>query len=512
MEFPLAQPRRLAILLWLLVTLCLGACSRPTAPTYESPPIIVVDIDTLRADHLGCYGYGRDTSPEIDRFAEQAARFEWVFSQGPNTPPSQASILTSLYPSTHGRVFDAEKISDQAETLAESAAAAGYRTAAFVDGGLMAKGFGLEQGFELYDDRAGGVKRIGPKVERWLDGHLGDPQTAEQPFLLLVHTYDVHSPYEVTPQPYRNRYLTELIEPPTPLFRRRMSRRMARVRRAHDQRPYPQLPANDVEYAKAFYDGGIRHVDAWFGRFRRFLEGRNLFDQAIVVIISDHGDSFQEHGDLFHGQIYSPVTRIPMIIRLPGGKSAGVYSPVVESIDLMPTLLEAVGIEVPAAAQGQSLLPLMLGRAGAEALDQIAVSESPFYGRRIAVASDSHRLFVTEQGRLEELYAYRADPLEQRDLIADRPEPLGPLRRRLQQWRRQVAATELGTDEQVQEVDAETLEQLVALGYLEPGGELTGGRQGDRQGDRQGPVNLPQAIFADGFESAGLEAWSEREP
>ena len=501
MEFLLSKNR----ILLLLATVLLGACSNPKAPIYESPPIILVDIDTLRADHLGCYGYERDTSPEIDRFAEQAARFEWAFSQGPNTPPSQASILTSLYPSTHGRIFDAEKISEKAEALAESLAAAGYRTAAFVDGGLMSKGFGLEQGFELYDHRPGGVKRIGPKVERWLDEHLRDPQTAGRPFLLLAHTYDVHSPYEVTPQPYRNRYLGQLREPPTPDFRKKMSARMAKIRRSHDQQPYPQLPERDVEYAKAFYDGGIRHVDAWFGRFRRFLEARNLYEQSIIVIISDHGDTFQEHGDLFHGQIYSPVTRIPMIIRLPNGASAGVYTPVVESIDLMPTVLDAVDVEIPAAAQGQSLLPLMQGRAGVESVDQIAVSESPFYGRRIAVASESHRLFVTEQGRLEEIYHYREDPLEQEDLIEQPPGVLQKLRGHLRDWRELVASTELGTDEKVEEVDDEMLAQLVALGYVEPGGELV-------TGEEVKPTERAVEIFVDGFESSGLEAWAEKKP
>ena len=128
----------------------LGSCHSRSAPRYDRPPIIVFDIDTLRADHLGCYGYERNTSPVIDRFAADSALFEWTFAQGPNTPPSQSSILTALYPSSHGRIVNRDVIRQEVETMAEVLAEAGYETAAFVDGGLMAAGFGLEQGFGLF--------------------------------------------------------------------------------------------------------------------------------------------------------------------------------------------------------------------------------------------------------------------------------------------------------------------------------------------------------------------------
>ena len=141
------------------------AATVPSGPT----PVILIDIDTLRADHLGTYGYARPTSPEVDRFSSESVRFEWAFSQAPNTPPSQASILTSLYPSTHGRIRDEQVLPAGVTTLAEHFQRAGYKTAAFVDGGLMASEFGLDQGFEIYDDEAGGLAEIDGKVKSWID-------------------------------------------------------------------------------------------------------------------------------------------------------------------------------------------------------------------------------------------------------------------------------------------------------------------------------------------------------
>lgn len=439
------------------------ACTGPRAADYPSPPIIIFDIDTLRADHLGCYGYHRDTSPNIDAFAERAALFEWAFAQGPNTPPSQASILTGLYPSSHGRIVNKDKVADQAETLAEVLSAAGYRTAAFVDGGLMAAGFGLEQGFDSYDDNGGGIEIIWPKVAAWLDRELASSGESPRPFLLLIHCYDVHSPYEITPWRFRDRYLSELAEIPPPSFTERMSEVMANTWKARDQIPPPQLGPTKLEYAKAMYDGGIRHVDARFGGLVRKLRTSGLLDRSVVVVISDHGDSFQEHGDLFHEQIYAPVTRIPIIVRFPEARHAGRFAPVVESIDLMPTLLDLLGIPIPREVQGASLLPL-LDDAGWR--PKHAFTESPYRGRRLGAASERFRLLLTASTDESELFAYRDDPLELRDLSNTRYPRTVALRAALEAWRRRVAAvrwerTEAGP------LDSRTREQLEVLGYVD---------------------------------------------
>jgi arylsulfatase A-like enzyme len=417
-------------------------------------PVIILDIDTLRADHLGCYGYGRDTSPNIDAMSGEGVRFEWVFSQAPNTPPSQASILTSLYPSTHGRIRDEEVLPDSVVTLAELFQQAGYATGAFVDGGLMAGEFGLGQGFDVYDDEAGGLAKIDGKVRAWIRAHR------DEPFLLFAHTYDVHSPYEETPEPFRSRYM-EGLEEPSEDFREHMTWRMEQRRQSQYSENPLRLSTAEVEYARAMYDGGIREMDTWFGRFMEFLRQEGLYDRAILVLISDHGDAFEEHNTVFHERLYSPVTRIPMVIRFPGGKVRRVVTNAVEAIDLMPTLLASVGLEIPEALQGQSLLPL-LNNAGQ--YRELAVSESPFFGRRVALTTSEYRLFYTERGKPSELYAYRQDPLEQIDLAAEYPDVVEQLERGVEGWE-ELATTQRHAAAVARMKDS-TIEQLKALGYL----------------------------------------------
>jgi arylsulfatase A-like enzyme len=435
-------------------------CSRP--PLFDRPPIIIIDIDTLRADHLGCYGYHRPTSPEIDAFSEHAVRFEWAFAQAPNTPPSQASILTGLYPTTHGRIGDNQLISAEVITLAEVLRDFGYDTAAFVDGGLMSGRYGYDQGFDIYDDEAGHLEKIGPKAADWLLDRLDDPARARRPFLLLVHTYDVHSPYEVTPEPFRSQFASEVDEP-SEAYRSNMSGVMADVWKAASTTDPPRLDDVQMAWAVAMYDGGIRHVDNWFGRFMDLLERVGVRQQSIVVVISDHGDEFQEHGSLFHSRLYATVTRIPMIIRFPEDRWRGVVSSTVQSIDLMPTLLAAVGSPSPDHLQGRSLMPLVRGERLAP---RTAFSESPYHGRRIAAADAQHRLLWTLRDSSSELYRYREDPLEQHDLSARHAEEADRLEAEMSLWRDRVEAHRYPRA-MAPELDEEAAAQLRALGYLE---------------------------------------------
>nr|XP_061805996.1 N-acetylglucosamine-6-O-sulfatase-like [Nerophis lumbriciformis] len=449
----------LALLPLGLLWACQGG---PSERTFTRPPVILIDVDTLRADHLGCYGYERDTSPNIDRLAEQSVRFEWTFSQGPNTPPSQASILSALYPTAHGRIGNNQPLPPEVTTMAEVLSAAGYDTAAFVDGGLMAAGFGLEQGFGIYDDEAGHLKKIAPKVRDWLG-----QRASEQPFFLLVHTYDVHSPYELSPEPHRSRYL-EGLELPSKHFQRNMSGVMKETWDARFEPDPPQLNPVEMDWVKALYDGGIRHVDSWVGELEAELRRLGLWDPSMVVFISDHGDELGEHQDLFHERLYSPVTRIPMMIKFPTAKGAptprrGVVSAVAESIDMMPTVLEALGLEVPDGIHGESLLPVIDGVSRGR---EVAISESPFRGRRIALATGDFRLLYTALGDSTELYDYRRDPHELNDVAVDFPEVEKRLKEGVLRWQDHIEQYRRESTE-IENLKAETIEQLRALGYLD---------------------------------------------
>jgi arylsulfatase A-like enzyme len=210
------------------------------------------------------------------------------------------------------------------------------------------------------------------------------------------------------------------------------------------------------------YDGGIHHVDHWFGEFMDLLSVSGVLRQAIVVVISDHGDEFQEHRSLFHDRLYATVTRIPMIVRFPGARWRGRVTQSTESIDLMPTLLDAIGAEIPDPVQGRSLLPACRG----ETLAARAVfSESPYYGRQIAVSGAQHRLLWTLQDGSTELYRYRSDPFESEDLSASEQKEAGRLMSDLHRWREHVSARRYPRAE-VPEPDEEAKEQLKELGYL----------------------------------------------
>lgn len=447
--------------LCVLLLLALGCSREITAPDYSRAPVIIYDIDTLRADHLGCYGYNRRTSPNIDAFAADSAVFSWVFSQGPNTPPSQSSILTGLYPSSHGRILNKDRIADEAVTMAEALSGGGYETAAIVDGGLMVAGFGLEQGFDLYDDQGGGIEAIQPKGMKWIKERLRSGN--EQPFFLLLHNYDVHSPYEISPWRYREFFLKSLKQMPPKSFTSRMSEVMARTWKRRNEKKPPQLDPVELAYAVAMYDGGIRHVDARFGRFLQWLKQTGLYEQSIIVVISDHGDTFQEHQSLFHEQIYAPVSHIPMIIHFPGNQFAAGYSELAESIDLMPTLLDFLKLPLPGNLQGRSLMPLMRGDGWSP---RNAVTESPYRGRRIGISGRGFRMLMTRKTGKAELYRYREDPLELHNLADRYPDRIRALSRRLLVWQKKVGR-ENWKRSKGNLFRKETIRQLKTLGYVE---------------------------------------------
>lgn len=434
----------------------LGCRNPPELALPDSPhPIIIVDIDTLRADRLGTYGHSRATSPTIDALAREAFVFEWAFSQAPNTPPSQTSILTGLYPSTHGMILDEDRVPQEITTLAEVLADHGFVTAGFHDGGYMSGTFGIGQGFDEYHGFGGkGLAVIGPAAVNWLREH------ADQNFLLLIHTYDVHTPYSPPPA-YRDLF-TQGLAPPTPGFEP-TSEVMEEIRLSKYTDTIRRLNDNDLEYAKALYDAGIRYVDDWVATLLREIRELGLDKRATIVVISDHGEEFQEHGSVLHEKLYATVTRVPLILRLPGGTSSRRISEIVETIDLMPTLLDLAGAPHPPGLQGRSLVPLLRGD---KSWQQKAVSESPYFGERRAITLESERLLWTRKTGSSELYEFRRDPLEQQDIRGGNPQHEQLLIDYLETWQTRVDRASFQRAGEFDEVDDETKNELRALGYL----------------------------------------------
>jgi arylsulfatase A-like enzyme len=437
----------------------LSACHQSgTVPFSPHPhPIIIIDIDTLRADRLGCYGNHRNTSPNLDSLGAESILFNWAFSQAPNTGPSQTTILSGLYPTTHGKIPDEAKVPDEALMLAEALAAEGFKTAGLHDGGYLSDFFNIGQGFDLYQDfRGRGFSAIIPEAIDWLRAN------ADTHFLLFLHTYDTHTPY-APKEPYRSAFINGL-EPPSPGFDPSVeTMETARLSQYTDS-PIV-FPENDIEWAKAMYDAEILYVDEWVGRLLEEIRSLNLDERATIVVISDHGEEFQEHGTVLHEKLYSSVTHVPLMIRLPGGVGATRVERVVGTVDLMPTLLDMVSVPIPESVEGSSLLPVMLGLEDASR-GGTTFSESPYFGIRRAVVHDTHHLLLTRRNSKVELYDFKRDTAEQQDLSGTHHDTVAELRTLLDHWiatTTPLVASGTGTEP----LDNQTQEQLRALGYIQ---------------------------------------------
>ncbi len=339
------------------------AAAVPAAGPANRPNVLIYLIDTLRADHLSAYGYPRPTSPAIDALARSGVLFEHARAHSSWTRPTAAAILTGLHPISMQISGRRSRLPQEVTTLAEHLAPLGYRTG-FVTTNVNTSGaFGFAQGNEVFrylEGRVHGVRgktradRVTQEALKILDA--GEPG---QPFLLYLHTVDPHAPYLPTDED-RQRFVPQLDNPR--LGDRATLAALERGRVAADPETLEQL--------RGLYDAEIAFNDAAFGTLVAALVERGLWDDTIVVLVSDHGEEFLEHGKVEHGRtLYEEQLRVPLIWKLPRGAAAGTrVSTPVEQIDIVPTLLELVGAPAPAGLPGRSLTPAFAGLPLAERL------------------------------------------------------------------------------------------------------------------------------------------------
>lgn len=475
----LFAPRRLARLLPGLLLAGGVACDAGSFLPDDGgprPDLIVVSIDSLRSDHLGAYGYARDTSPTIDRLAEEGVRFENVVSTTSWTLPAHAALFTGLYDSAHGLVFDGLRLGEGHVTLAEVLREAGYHTAGFYGGPYLHPTFGLDQGFELWEScmtklpedlsgpaarrqARGGVDRAhadvtGPRtleeVGRWLE-EAGD----SRPFFLFLHLWDVHYDY-IPPERFVARFDPDYEGDLT-------SEDFARNPRIH-----ADMPERDLEHLVALYDGEIRFTDHILGRILERLDERGRLENAIVVVTADHGDEFFEHGGKGHRRtLFDEVLRVPLVVWAPGRADAGsVVETQVRLLDLMPTLLSLAGVELPVAVQGRDLTPLLRG-GSLPPVPALAELHGPRKAIR-ALRTNREKLIADGEGRFWH-YDLEEDAGEQH------PRPAEPAALRSAAGRlRELVASVNALREELGPRRAEPArtspamrERLRALGYLE---------------------------------------------
>lgn len=413
------------------------------------PDVILVSLDTLRADHLGSYGYHRPTSPHLDRLAASGYRFEHAVSQSPWTRPSHRSLFSGQYPLT----FGGERTIPLASTLWK----AGWRTGAITGGGQVSHQFGFHRGFESY--RVSYWVRRLDEVTRWLDAARGRRN------FLFLHTFEIHDPYD---HDYFARDLPSgRVEPGVTI---------------RDWQGRAELTAEEREYVEALYDSGIRYTDEQIGRLFAALDERGILERAIVIVTSDHGEQFWEHGSWVHGStVYDHQLLVPLVIHLPeslrrelhGDANAGgrVISRQVRLIDLYPTLMDLLGLEPLPGFQGRSLRPHLAGR---ETEEPLAFAEHTNI-RRESKALRSPRLKLIysyhknpqrqDKEEAYELYDLRDDPGERNDLSGREPEVVEVMRRRLQRILRLRHGADF--EDQVPDgIDPELRRELEALGYV----------------------------------------------
>lgn len=323
----------------------------------SAPPqgVILVSIDSLRADRLHCYGHVRETSPTIDRLAREGARFTDVTSTTSWTLPSHMSMFTGRYTLSHSVVDDRQRLPAAIPTLAEVMHTAGFTTGGVVSMIYLSSTYGFGRGFDMYDDQTIPARTLldasrdepAPKVTELATRFLREH--ADQKFFLFLHFWDVHYDY-IPPPPYDRMFDPDYqgtIDGVDFFFNEKVRRGM---------------PQRDLDHLLALYDGEIRWVDDHLAKIVDLLEELGVSDTTAVIITADHGDEFFEHGNKGHGRtLYREVVHVPLVIRAPGVPAGTIIDTPASLVDIMPTVLDLVGAPVPQGVDGVSFLPALFG-------------------------------------------------------------------------------------------------------------------------------------------------------
>lgn len=402
-----------------------------TRPINRRPNVILYLIDTLRADHLGCYGYEGETSPEIDRFSQDSVLFANCTAQSGWTKPATASILTSMLPRQHGALMYADKLPKSSKLLSQVLHQAGYETRAVVTNPFVNPNFGFDRGYDnfTYLERAKSGE-VNEAILPWVRN-----RSVQKPFFLYLHTLDPHLPYGK----FNNKKCWAL--------------QAASIRKENKddwQESDDKKLKSSYRAAVRGYDKEIAANDESFGALLQALKDTGQYDNTLIVLVSDHGEELLDHGRMGHNNsLYQELLHVPLIIKFPGQRGAGTrILPCWQQIDIAPTVLASAGVEVPEAMAGQIYLPGgSVGERQRPALIQLKTTQSDWQGEGKKQARMLHmdavrqgdwiltRTWVNLEGRLEpeELYNLADDPAQKDNLASSYPEltaQLGDLMRR----------------------------------------------------------------------------------
>ena len=433
---------------------------------FKDSNIILVGIDTCRQDHMSCFGYELDTTPNLKTLAQDCILFTNTISQSPWTLPSFASIFTSTYPSVHRARGKAEgdkfyPIIGSLNSGVEILSSSGFKTKAYINGPYLAPAFGLSKGFDDYDYAHGSnakIRRSDETVNRALEWIK---ENSEEQFFLFLHFFDPHLNYD----PPR-RSLQRLMKLAGFEYSGTLKSPFSQLKEVRNNELL--LSEEDWKFIQLLYDAEISAVDESCGKLFRFLKANGLYDKSILVVLSDHGEEFLDHGGFEHGHtLYDELINIPLMIKMPSSIRAGeIISYQVRLIDIMPTLLEILDMDIPESFQGESLLRLIKkGRA-----NEIwpAFSEETHWGDELKAVRESCYKFITNDSLdAFQLYNLCSDPGEKNDLANMEKEKAREMRKRIIRWMRSnLGRVRKMRGEQSVDLDKKTRENLRSLGYI----------------------------------------------
>ncbi len=400
----------------LLILILLSFCSGGGG---EKPGfnVILISLDTLRADHMGIYGYNRDTTPELDEFSKGALVFEKAYAQSPNTVISHATMLTALHPTVHETNAD-YILGDEFETLGEYFQKKGYKTGGFTThGAWLNKQMGFSQGFDEFHAKFITAPMNNEYVFDFLD-NKGDNR-----FFLFVHYYDIHSDYDALPYDTATDYDRKFCSDYDGNFTGCRDDVCGSTFLGKVSLEGWKISREDCDYITALYDGGIAYTDFHVGQLFKRLKKLGLFENSLIIITADHGEEFIEHGKMLHYQLYREIMHVPLIVKLPGKNNHSRITNPVGVIDIMPTILDLTGIKYKN-LQGQSLLPIINGTEKKDRFVFSTLSGLQENGENVIFLRDGNTgLFAQDKFSKIEMYDIDTDPDETLN-IAEKNEAL----------------------------------------------------------------------------------------
>lgn len=392
---------------------------------HQKPNIILISIDALRADHLGCYGYKKNTSPNIDQFAHQSILFEKAFAHDPWTLTSHMSLLTSLYTTTHG-VFNWNRLHPAITTLGRYLKNEGYATLGFTNSFWMNPEAGFKEGFDVYINGKEGHSQphlptdAGYQI-KLIESYLNNYKAKN--LFLFIHYYDVHSKFSNLPYDAPPPFNAMFSKGPCSDVHIGADGLVASDYLMQLNKTKKGLGSDELQCIIALYDNSIAYMDNYIGTLFTILNKFNLYDNSLIIITADHGEEFQEHGYMLHQNpyYYEELIHVPLIVKLPnaGPVTTGIrIGSLVELIDIMPTILKYIGVS-PFNVQGSSFLPPPPGIENGKQIVYGFSSQNSLFIR-------SHKWKLLSDAGLDEnrfkLFDLENDPLEKNNLTAERTE------------------------------------------------------------------------------------------